>query len=132
MSLIHYHPWNLRRIARTGAPLEAGWAPAVDIAETDEAFVLTADLPGVAKDAIEITMEDGVLTISGERSSVSEEKTAELYRSERHYGKFSRRFTLPESADVDRISAASDNGVLTVTIPKKAELAPRRITVNAA
>jgi HSP20 family protein len=110
---------------------EAAWVPAVDIRETDKAFVINADLPGVAAQDVEITSDKGVLTIRGTRANDASEPNA-YSRVERAYGKFARRFTLPETANVDAIAAKSANGVLTVTIPKQEAVQPRRIEIAAA
>jgi len=115
-----------------GDELEADWAPAVDIVENKDNFVLLADLPGVAADAIDIHMEKGVLIISGERQTESESDYNGMKRLERTSGRFIRRFSLPDSADAENISARSTNGTLEITIPKLAEILHRRITVEAA
>ena len=108
------------------------WLPAVDIQETDEKFVLTADLPGVNPDAIEVTMEDGVLTIQGERETTTKEIDQGYQRFERVTGKFLRKFTLPDTANGESISATTSGGVLAVTIPKQEKVKPRRIAVASA
>ena len=139
MSLIHYEPWSaLRRLQRdldsfagNGSAATANWAPAVDIRETKEGFELHADLPGIDPKNIEITMEKGALTISGERV-IEAEEGGDLRRSERVRGTFSRRFQLPDTADADGIEAASHHGVLIVRIPKKADVQPRRIDIQVA
>jgi HSP20 family protein len=107
------------------------WLPAVDIKETDEQFLLTADLPGVKTADIEITAEAGVLTIQGERHAEKTDESKGYQRFERVTGKFLRRFTLPDTADVEQISATTDNGVLTVAIAKQVKAKPRKITVAA-
>ena len=110
--------------------LAGGWTPAVDIREDGESFVISADLPGVAPGDIEVTMEDGTLTIKGDRKSESrDEKTDGYRRVERMHGSFLRRFDLPEAADTEKVSARGRDGVLEVTIPKKAALAPKRIPI---
>lgn len=110
----------------------ADWAPAVDIVEEKERFVLRADLPGVAPDAIDIHMDKGILSISGERQDSSDDEQNGVRRLERVTGRFARRFTLPETADADNISARCSNGTLEVSIPKLPEVLHRRITVEAA
>ena len=109
----------------------ADWIPAVDIAETDDRFVLTADLPGVSPDDIEISLEDNVLTLAGRRADVEAEGRRRHY-AERRNGRFLRRFTLPATIDGDRIEARSAYGTLEITVPKRAEVQPRRIEVAAA
>ncbi|MDX1513596.1 MAG: Hsp20/alpha crystallin family protein [Gammaproteobacteria bacterium] len=106
------------------------WAPAVDIKEETDRFVLRADVPGVDSKDIDITMENGVLTIKGERKREDMEQRDGYKRVERVYGSFYRRFTLPDTADADKISATNKNGVLEVTIPKQEKVQPRRIEVS--
>ena len=111
----------------------ADWIPAVDILEENDRFVLRADLPGVSVDDIDVTMEDGLLSISGERARESSETEDGVRRFERRVGKFVRRFSLPDTADADNITARNVNGVLEIAIPKQAEVdTTRRITVEAA
>lgn len=105
------------------------WAPAVDIKEEADRFVLYADLPGVDVKDIDITMEQGVLTIRGERKSETDVEKEGYRRVERVRGTFYRRFSLPDSADAERIAASSRGGVLEVVIPKQAKTQPRRISV---
>ena len=109
---------------------EPGWllggrrgemTPAVDVAEDDKAVTLTAELPGLKEEDIEVVLRDNMLTVKGEKKSEREEKNENYYLSERRYGAFERTFRLPEAADADKIRAAIQDGVLTVTIPKKAE-----------
>ncbi|MDH5357067.1 MAG: Hsp20/alpha crystallin family protein [Gammaproteobacteria bacterium] len=106
------------------------WAPAVDIKETDNEFVIHADLPGVKSDDIDVTAENGVLTIKGERESKKEEEKENYKRVERFSGSFIRRFTLPDSADLEKISAKTKDGVLELTIPKAEKTKPKRIEVK--
>lgn len=105
------------------------WTPPVDIVETENELVLTADIPGVKMDDIDIRLEDGTLTISGSRQFESEKKEGGYHRIERAYGKFQRAFALPDSVDAEKVSAAYDNGVLRVTLPKKEIARPRSIKV---
>lgn len=107
------------------------WVPAVDVCEQGDRYVLRADLPGVDPKAIDITMENGVLSISGERKEEQAGDGKGLRRVERASGTFFRRFALPDSADSEAITARSDTGVLEVVIPKQARLEPRRIKVRA-
>jgi HSP20 family protein len=110
----------------------ADWVPAVDIIEEKERFILKADLPGVSPDDIDVNMEDGVLSLSGERKLESGSEIDGLRRVERASGKFYRRFSLPDTANADEISARSANGILEISIPKAPEIQARRITVEAA
>ena len=107
------------------------WAPRVDIREEDKRFVILADVPGVDPAGIEIDMDKGILSIKGERASETTGSSGKLTRVEGSHGTFYRRFALPDSADAESISAAGKNGVLEISIPKKPETTPRRITINA-
>lgn len=110
----------------------ADWVPAVDIVEEKERFVLRADVPGVKPEDIDVNMENGVLSVSGQRFEESSEDTDGVRRLERISGRFYRRFTLPETANAESITAKSSNGILEVTIPKLPEVKARRITVEGA
>jgi len=109
-------------------------SPAVDISETDKAYEITAELPGMDERNIEVNVANGGLTIKGEKKDEKEEKKKDYYLSERRYGSFERYFTLPESVDADKIEAAFKNGVLKVTLPKTAEAQKpaKKIEVKAA
>jgi len=106
------------------------WAPAVDVYENDKAYVVEVDLPGLRKEDVRVTVQDGVLTIQGERRLTREEKGVDYHRQERFYGKFLRSFTVPETVDVDRISAEFKDGVLRLTLPKREPSAGRVIEVR--
>jgi len=106
------------------------WTPRVDVKEEDKRFVILADIPGVDPKDIEVSMDKGILTIRGERKTETEQQNGKLTRIERSYGAFYRRFALPDSADAEGISANGKHGVLEITIPKKPETTPRRISVN--
>jgi HSP20 family protein len=107
------------------------WIPAMDLVETDEDFVLRADLPGLSEADVNIELEDNVLTISGERKAEHEERKEGYYRVERASGAFSRSLTLPEGVDPDRVRAHFDRGVLEVRIPKPEQRKPRKVTISA-
>jgi HSP20 family protein len=96
----------------------AEWAPAVDIQETDKEFVVKADLPEVKKENVKVEFDDGVLTVEGERTMEKEEKGKKFHRIERGYGKFVRRFALPNEVDGPKVSAEFKEGVLNVHLPK--------------
>jgi HSP20 family protein len=106
------------------------WVPSVDVREEPDRFVLYADLPGIDPQDIEVSMDKGMLTIKGERSSETSSETERFSRVERRYGSFHRRFALPDSADPEGIRASGRHGVLEITIPKRPESAPRRIQVG--
>jgi HSP20 family protein len=108
------------------------WIPAMDLVETDDHFVLKADLPGMQESDVNIVFENNVLTISGERRAEHEAKKDGYYRLERTMGSFSRSLTLPEGIDADAVSAKFDHGVLEIRIPKPAEAKPRRIQIGVA
>ena len=150
MALVRYEPFGLldrfqKELNRLGGfenflSLENGddasnvvtsnWRPAVDIKEEEDRFVILADIPGVDPKDIDITMENGVLTIRGERKEEHEESKEGFRRVERVRGSFYRRFTLPDTADHEKIAAKGKDGVLEVVIPKHAKVQPRRISVQ--
>ena len=114
----------------------AEWIPAVDVREYADRFELLVDLPGVDPKSVEITLDNGVLSLGGERreaartSSSGESSAALQQRNERRLGRFHRRFVLPDTADADNVKASGHDGVLEVSIPKQAKAKPRRITVD--
>ena len=143
MNVIHYQPWALHReflkelnksfdgaTQDDSSAATADWAPAVDIEEYADKFVLQADVPGVDPKSIEVTLEKGVLTLTGNREQAAEQTGVERVRRERATGRFHRRFALPDTVDSEAVSASNRNGVLEVTIPKRPQVQPRRITVN--
>jgi len=144
MSIVKYNPWSLldqiqRELTNpqsafdrddNGNVATANWAPSVDIKEDDKSFTLLADIPGVEPKDIEVTMDNNVLTIKGERQSEKKSEEENYKRVERQYGVFYRRFTLPDTADAEAIDAHSEHGVLKVTIPKKEVAQSRRISVK--
>ena len=148
MSLVRYEPWDVlnqlhRQINRVfdtqndangvgDSSATADWIPPADIAEYKDRWVLKFDVPGVNASAIDITLEQGVLTISGEREKDSLDNDAERRRVERPHGRFHRRFTLPDTVDTANVRATGRNGILEVTIPKQPKAQPRRIEVAAA
>ena len=143
MSLVRYDPWSLldqlrREMDRSyeargdeaGISTASDWVPAVDIKEEADSFLIRADVPGVDPKAIEVHAENGMLTIQGERESEKKEEKEGYKRVERVYGSFFRRFSLPDTADTDKISAKSNNGVLEIRVPKHEKVQPRKITVE--
>jgi HSP20 family protein len=106
------------------------WHPAMDLVETDDQFVLRADLPGVAEDDVKVELEDNVLTISGERRHEEEVKKGGFLRVERATGVFTRSLTLPDGVDADAVQATFDKGVLEVRIPKPEQRKPRRVAIS--
>jgi HSP20 family protein len=108
------------------------WTPAMDLLETDDAFVLRADLPGLTEDDVNIELEDNVLTLAGERKSAHEEKGEGFHRVERSFGSFSRSLTLPKGVDPEAVTAGFENGVLEVRVPKPEQRKPRKIAISGA
>ena len=108
------------------------WVPAMDLVEHEDHFLLRADLPGVTEDDVSIELNDGSLTVSGERKAEHDQRERGFYRLERQFGKFSRTLTLPDGIDGDQIKASFTSGVLEVWIPKPEERKPRRIPIGAA
>jgi HSP20 family protein len=148
MSMIPYRDWSpftqlrdeVKRLlsvineADSSSGATASWMPAVDIHEYDDRFALFVDLPGVDPNQVEITLANGVLTLSGERTTekpIGQSERDVITRLERGSGRFYRRFILPDSIDSDQIRAVGRNGVLEVSIPKQAKAQPRRIKVAA-
>lgn len=141
MTIVRYEPWALfgrlqrqldQAFADTNTESSVSWIPRVDVREEAERFVVAADLPGVEGKDIEITADKGVLTIRGERRAEKKDSGEGYERVERASGTFLRRFTLPESADAEAIKATHVNGVLELSIPKRPQAQPRRISVQAA
>lgn len=147
MNMVRYEPWSLlnqlhneidqlftpqrRRLGEDNANVATSdWTPAVDIKEEADRFVIHADIPGVDPKDIDVHMENGILTIRGERQSESREEREGYKRIERVRGSFYRRFSLPDTANAEAISAKSQHGVLEVVIPKQQKVQPRRIEVT--
>jgi HSP20 family protein len=139
-----YEPWNLlaqlqRELERKheqsggipeGSAATSEWAPAVDIKEEAERYVLLADLPGVNPADIDVSMENGILILSGTRETEAKTKREGYKRVERLFGSFHRRFSLPDTVDAEGISARCANGVLEIVIPKKSLVQPKKIVVT--
>jgi len=142
MSLVRYEPYNLfdqfnsdiSRLLWNTKPgnnaSAAEWMPAVDIREEEGRYLLVADLPGIDRKDVEITVEDNILTFKGERTAETDDNSAGFRRRERVHGEFLRQFTLPDTADTENIHATVNAGVLEVEIPKQEKLQPKKITVN--
>lgn len=131
-----YSPWTeMNRIAREmdsffGSQSADLWAPPVDVEETADEIMLTAELPGVARDAIDIELEDGVLTIQGEKKEEAKDEGTQGLLYERRWGTFTRRFTLPRAVDANNITAEFENGLLRVRVPKAEEAKGRKIEIT--
>jgi HSP20 family protein len=113
----------------SGRPASA-FVPSFEVKETNEAFVLRADVPGVEEKELDVAIHDGVLTVSGSRSAEERREGESFALYERQYGSFSRSFSLPDIADGERVDAKLENGVLTLTVAKKAEAKPRKISIK--
>ena len=146
MSLVRYDPlFSVRQLqddinrlfsgwsTNDSSGVTADWVPSVDINEFDDKFQLFVDVPGVDPKDVEITLEAGVLTITGERFAQAEKADESVVsrRAERGTGRFYRRFILPETVDADKVKATDRHGVLEILIPKQAKALPRRIKVAA-
>jgi HSP20 family protein len=108
------------------------WVPPMDLVEAEDHFVLKADLPGLAEEDVNIEVQDGTLTISGERKAEHEQRERGWYRIERSFGSFNRSLTLPDGVDPDGIDASFKDGVLEISIPKPEERKPRRISISSS
>ena len=106
------------------------WSPRVDLAETDDAYFIHADVPGLKKEDIEINYQDGTLTVRGERTFEETDENRKFVRVERSYGRFYRAFTLPKTVKEGDINATFEDGVLTIEVPKAEEKKPRRIEIS--
>jgi len=148
MAVVRYDPWRtlsqlqneMNRLFESrlepeegaeGGTVASDWRPAVDVQEDTNEYTITADLPGVDPERIEVSLENGVLTIRGEREEDNSEAHGQYKRVERIRGTFFRRFTLPDTADAENVKAKSRNGVLAITIPKQTQRQPRQITVES-
>jgi HSP20 family protein len=109
-----------------------GWNPAFDVYEEKDNFIVKAELPGMKKEDINVSLQDGSLIISGERKGETKSEDAEVYRAERYFGKFQRVVSLPTVVAADKVKAQYKDGVLTVTLPKTEEAKPKQIEVNVS
>lgn len=121
-----------RPLVRTGQGnemLAADWMPSVDISETDAAYLIKGEIPGVRKEDVKVTLQDGMLTIQGERKQEKEEKNKKFHRVECSYGNFVRSFRVPDDADESAAKAEFKDGMLNVTLPKSAKAKPKSVDV---
>jgi HSP20 family protein len=119
----------LAELART-SQLLSGWTPAIDVFEDKDNVTVRAELPGMTKEQIEVSLHDGSLSISGERKQESKFEDAEVYRAERFFGRFQRTVVLPAPVAADKVKAQYKDGILTVTLPKTEEAKPKQIDVH--
>ena len=113
-----------------GSQLLSVWNPALDVFEDKDNVIVKAELPGMKKEEIDVSLHDGALSISGERRSEQKFEGAETYRSERFVGRFHRTVTLPSAVNGEKVKAQYKDGILTITLPKTEEAKPKQITVN--
>ncbi len=143
MALVKWDPWREiedmfdrytraidRPLSRELATTAGGWAPRVDIAETDKEFLIKAELPEVNKEDVKVDVNNGVLTLHGERKQEKEEKGKKFHRIERCYGSFTRSFTLPENVDQANINASFKDGMLNIHLQKTEVKAPKAIEIK--
>jgi len=110
--------------------LLGGWVPALDVHEDKDNYVVRAEIPGLKREDIDVSLQDGALVIFGERKTEKVEAGVEVHRQERYYGKFQRALTLPEPVAADKVKADYKDGVLTITLPKTEETKPKKIDVK--
>ena len=130
--MLNRFPSLFERWARSsgGGEQGAGWSPSVDISETDQEYLIRASLPAVKKEDVSVTVEDGMLTLSGERRQQQEQKDEKFHKVESFYGSFSRSFSLPEGTDAGAIRAESKDGMLTIHVPKSKAEARKPTTIK--
>jgi HSP20 family protein len=135
-TLFHLMPSGLagwpRRAAETGGGRKTEWSPCADISETDKEYVIRLDLPAVKKEDVKVTLDQGVLAISGERKHQTDDKNEKFHRVESYFGSFERSFSLPDNVNADSVRCDSRDGVLTVHIPKieAPQQKPKQIVVQ--
>jgi HSP20 family protein len=130
MSPMLAHALGLHTQQASGRATTTAWAPALDISERKDAYLVTVELPGLKPEDLDITMEDGLLTIQGERQFTSESSDQQYHRVERRYGAFRRAITLPAHVMAEGIEASFEDGVLQILVPKAEEATPKRIQVR--
>jgi HSP20 family protein len=130
MSPMLAHALGLHAQQGSGRATATAWAPALDISERKDAYLVTVELPGVEAEDLEVTLEDGLLTIQGERYFAHDSSEQQFHRVERRYGAFRRSITLPAHVMAEGIQALVDNGVLQILVPKMEEATPKRIKVR--
>jgi HSP20 family protein len=144
MAMVKWDPWRemedlFNRYSRLSGPstnrgeetmTPAEWAPRADIMEDENRFLITLEIPGIAKEDIKVSVDRGVLSISGERKQEKEEKGRTYHRTERFYGTFSRSFTLPDAIDSENIKASFNDGLLNLELPKTPKAKPKEIDIK--
>lgn len=134
MSLVRFDPFELvrdfDRLFDAPAPRKGMWMPRVDVFERDSNLVVRAEIAGIDPDSLDVTVEGGTLTVSGSRSFEEETENAGFHRKEIFEGEFKRTILLPEGIDPEAISASSSDGILEITVPKRPEVLPRKVSVD--
>lgn len=128
--LLRWDPFSEMAPAWTSSEVQT-FMPDFEVKETPQAFVFTADMPGIEEKNLEVKLTNNRLTVSGKRESEKTEQNETYYTTERSYGSFARAFTLPEGIDGDQVNAEMQKGVLTITIPKKPEAQPKKVSVTS-
>ena len=126
---------RLNRILRREGPDDevfAGWAPAIDVQETNNEYLIKADLPEVRREDVKVSVEDGILAVEGERKMEKEESGKKFHRVERSYGRFVRRMTVPTNVEQDKVIADFKDGVLNIHLPKSPAVKPRTVDIKVA
>ncbi len=129
-SFVRFTSLNEELTRLFGSQVSEAWTPAVDVYEDKENFVIQAELPGLKREDIEVSLHEGTLTLSGERKAETRHEEAEVYRAERPVGRFQRALVLPATVATDKVKAGYTDGVLTVTLPKSEEAKPKKIDVS--
>ncbi len=136
MTLVRWDPFremkSLGRVFFDAPASRSSWLPAVDVFETEDNLTIRAELPGVKTEDIKVEVEDGILTIEGERSREEKLEEKDAYRLERVYGRFTRRFSLPKTVDGSKVAATYKDGILELVLPKAEESKPRKVEIKAA
>ena len=136
MKLVRWDPFgemrNLSRVFFDEPTVRESWLPAVDVFETEDNLTIRAELPGVKTEDIKVEVDNGVLTIEGERKREEKLEKDNAYRLERVYGRFTRRFSLPKSVDGSNVAATYKDGILELKLPKAEEAKPRKVQIKAA
>ena len=136
MNLMNWNPLSEldHFFTRRGIPATddnpSDWRPSADISETDDEYLIKADLPAVKREDVDLTVQNGVITLSGERKYATSDKSEKAHRIEKFYGRFTRSFTLPDDVDVSQIKARQEDGVLVVHLPKSEEKKPRSLKID--
>jgi len=120
----------LSSLTEATQPFLSGWLPAVDLYQDKDNITVTAELPGMKREEIDVSLHDGVLTLSGERKFEQKNEEAEVCRSERYVGRFHRTLTLPTQVEADKVKASYKDGILTIVLPKAEEAKPKQIEVS--